>query len=52
MKSEIKVFKSEMFGQIRTMVNEKGETFFVAKDVTDALGYRNASDAIGKEKQW
>lgn len=48
MKSEIKVFKSEMFGQIRTMVNEKGETFFVAKDVTDALGYRNASDAIGK----
>lgn len=48
MKSEIKVFKSEMFGQIRTMVNEKGETFFVAKDVTDALGYRNASDAIAK----
>ena len=37
-----------MFGQIRTMVNEKGETFFVAKDVTDALGYRNASDAIAK----
>ncbi len=48
MKSEIKVFKSEMFGQIRTMINEKGETFFVAKDVTDALGYRNGSDAIGK----
>ena len=48
MKSEIKVFKSEMFGQIRTVVNEKGETFFVAKDVTDALGYKNASDAIGK----
>jgi len=48
MKSEINVFKSEMFGQIRTVVNEKGETFFVAKDVTDALGYKNASDAIGK----
>jgi prophage antirepressor-like protein len=48
MKSEIKVFKSEMFGQIRTMINEKGETFFVAKDVTDALGYKNASDTIGK----
>jgi len=37
-----------MFGQIRTIVNEKGETFFVAKDVTDALGYKNASDTIGK----
>ena len=35
-----------MFGQIRTMTNEKGETFFVGKDVAEALGYKNTADAL------
>ena len=39
MSTEIKIFKNEMFGEIRTLVNEKGETFFVGKDVAEALGY-------------
>ena len=30
------------------MTNEKGETFFVGKDVAKALGYKNAPDAISK----
>jgi len=30
--------RNEMFGEIRTMTNEKGETFFVGKDVAKALG--------------
>ena len=30
------------------MTNEKGETFFVGKDVAGALGYKNYRDAIGK----
>ena len=38
---EITVFKHEMFGEVRTMVNENGETFFVGKDVAKALGYTN-----------
>lgn len=34
------------FGEIRTMTNEKGETFFVGKDVAMALGYSNPSNAL------
>jgi prophage antirepressor-like protein len=37
-----------MFGEIRTMTNEKGETFFVGKDVAKALGYSNVRDALNK----
>ena len=46
MAKEIKIFKNEMFGEIRTLVNEKGETFFVGKDVAEALGYTNTQKAI------
>ena len=44
----IRIFNHEMFGEIRTMNNEKGETFFVGKDVAEALGYSNYRDALGK----
>ena len=46
MKTEIKIFKNEMFGEVRTMTNEKGETFFIGKDVASALGYKNPSNAL------
>ena len=46
MSPEIKIFKNEMFGEIRTLVNEKGETFFVGKDVAQALGYSNTRKAL------
>ena len=46
MAKEIKIFKNEMFGEIRTLVNEKGETFFVGKDVAEALGYSNTRKAL------
>ena len=39
------VFKSKEFGQIRTCT-VKGETYFVGKDVADALGYLNTRKAI------
>ena len=39
------VFKSKEFGQIRTCTM-KGETYFVGKDVADALGYLNTRKAI------
>jgi prophage antirepressor-like protein len=44
----MQIFKSETFGEIRTMTNEKGETFFVGKDVAMALGYKNTYDALRK----
>ena len=44
----VRTFNHEMFGLVRTMTNEKGETFFVGKDVAEALGYKNTADAIIK----
>ena len=46
MKNSIQIFKNEMFGEIRTMTNEQGETFFVGKDVATALGYTNTRKAL------
>ena len=48
METNIQIFRNEMFGEIRTMTNEKGETFFVGKDVAKALGYKNTRDALNK----
>lgn len=46
METNIQIFRNEQFGAIRTMTNEKGETFFVGKDVAKALGYANPSNAL------
>ena len=43
---EIRIFNHEMFGDIRIMTDEKGETFFVGNDVAKALGYSDARKAI------
>lgn len=40
------IFNHEQFGNIRTLTDEQGETWFVAKDVTDALGFLSAKDGI------
>ena len=42
----IQIFKSEVFGEVRTMTNEQGEVFFVGKDVAEALGYSNTRKAL------
>ena len=46
MQNKIQIFKNEMFGEIRTMTNENGETFFVGKDVAQALGYAKPQNAL------
>ena len=48
METAIQTFKNDQFGEIRTMTDEKGETFFVGKDVAMALGYKNTRDALNK----
>lgn len=48
MNNHIQIFENPEFGQVRTLVDEKGEPWFVGKDVADALGYKNARDAIAK----
>ena len=43
---KIQIFKHKLFGDIRTMTNENGETFFVGKDVAQALGYVKPENAV------
>ena len=45
--ANIEIFKNEDFGEIRTLLID-GEPWFVAKDITGILGYRNSRDAISK----
>ena len=44
---QLKIFESEEFGQVRTVTRD-GEVWFIARDVAEALGYANDSDAISK----
>ena len=44
--NNIQIFKNEIFGQVRTMINAEGQTFFVGKDVATALGYSNTRKAL------
>ncbi|MBR2549434.1 MAG: Bro-N domain-containing protein [Clostridiales bacterium] len=45
--NELTIFNNEEFGEIRT-VEIDGEPWFVGKDIAQALGYSNTSDAILK----
>lgn len=42
----ISTFNHEQFGEIRSITDEHGEPWFVAKDIATALGYSNVNDAI------
>lgn len=46
-KRKLMVFENVDFREIRTIKND-GEPWFCGKDVAEALGYNNASDAIYK----
>ena len=47
MAKELKIFRSEKFGAIRTMVdNETGRVLFCGKDVAEVLGYKNPNEAL------
>ena len=46
MEKVIRTFKHEQFGRIRTMVDEKGEPWFVGTDVAKMLGYNQSDKAI------
>lgn len=43
--NDLQVFRNEEFGEIRT-VEINGEPWFVGKDITDVLGFVNASKAL------
>ena len=44
--NELQIFRSERFGDVRTLTGENGEVLFVGKDVARALGYSNTRKAL------
>lgn len=46
MANGIKIFENPSFGEIRTIINEDGKLFFVARDVAKALGYAVPQKAV------
>ena len=40
------VFENPEFGMVRMATDEKGEPWFCAKDLCDALGYKKSSDSV------
>ena len=47
MQNELKIFENEEFGEVRSLMIDN-EPWFVGRDVTEALGYKNANDALNK----
>lgn len=45
--NNLQIFNSPEFGQVRT-IQQNGEPWFVGKDVTEILGYKDTSDAMKK----
>ena len=44
--AQVAVFENPEFGMVRTTIDKKGEPWFCAKDLCDALGYKKASEAV------
>ena len=42
----VRVFENPEFGMVRMATDEKGEPWFCAKDLCDALGYKRADSAV------
>ncbi len=45
--NDLQIFTNKEFGQVRTCLKEK-DSWFVGKDVAEALGYMNSRDALQK----
>lgn len=48
MENQLQIFCNPEFGEVRTQVDEKGEPWFCAKDVCDALKHTNSRRAIAQ----
>ena len=48
MAAPVCVFENPEFGMVRMATDEKGEPWFCAKDLCDALGYKRASEAVNQ----
>lgn len=46
--NNLKIFKNNEFGEVRTILDENNEPWFVGKDVAEILQYSNTRDALAK----
>ena len=46
--NDLQIFKSDKFGEIRTLEDESGKALFCGSDVAKALGYVNTKDALAR----
>ena len=46
--NNLKIFKNEQFGEIRTIIDENGEHWFVGRNIAKILEYRNGSRDINR----
>ena len=46
-KNNIITFNNELFGQVR-VIRHNNESYFIGKDIAEALGYKNTSEALNK----
>lgn len=44
--AQVAVFENPEFGTVRTATDDKGDPWFCAKDLCDALGYKKACDSV------
>lgn len=44
--NELKIFEKEEFGQIRTILDEDNEPWFVGKDISEILGYKQTANMV------
>lgn len=45
---DLKIFESNEFGKVRTVIDEQGEPWFVGRDIAEILEYRNGSRDINR----
>lgn len=45
---DLKIFNNEEFGQVRTIIDENNEPWFVGKDVAEILEYKESNKAINR----
>lgn len=44
--NDLRIFENKEFGQVRTIIDENNEPWFVGKDIAEILGFKNSRDAI------
>ena len=44
--AQVAVFENPEFGMVRTATDDKGDSWFCAKDLCDVLGYKKACDSV------